>query len=50
MKTVGVKHFQGETAKHMARSMKKDVERFRSTRSGVTGKYTTKPSGEGQKK
>lgn len=50
MKNSSVKHFRGQPAKHMAHSMKKDVEKFGVTRSAVTGRYVTKPSDKGKKK
>lgn len=50
MKTVNVKHFRGQPAKDMARSMKKDVEAFGRARSSVNGKYAAKSSEKGKKK
>lgn len=50
MKSVSVKRFRGEPAKHMARSIKEDVEKFGRTRSAVTGRYVTKASDKGKKK
>ena len=50
MKSVSVKHFRGEPAKRMARSMKEDVEKFERERSAVTERYTTKASDKSKKK
>ena len=50
MKSTSVKHFRGSPAKHMARSMKKDVEGPKRVRSAITGRYVTKSSGKDKKK
>jgi hypothetical protein len=49
MKSTSVKHYRGSSAKHMARSMKNDVEGPKRARSAITGRYVTKSSGKNRK-
>lgn len=49
MKKVSVKHFRGQPAKDMASSVKGDVEKYKGTRSAVTGRYVTKSPKRGKK-